>query len=350
MSVQSTPMPIKTGKFKVGDKVRAVSARWGWGAVSEGDVGVIVREDSGGDYKVDFPVQSFWTATPQDLELVSSDKPKPKNVKIDFKALDKLVIEPAAKEEIVSVLKQHDHAKKIFEDWGLGEVIEYGKGMTFLFYGPPGTGKTWGATLIAKALGVETITIGAAEIQTSEPGGANRNIQNAFTAARESGNVLFIDECDSLITTRDSVGMVLGGEINTLLTEIEKFEGVCILATNRIDTLDQALERRISLIIEFPEPTFEMRQEIWRKLIPSKMPLEKEVEFEKLAEHKLTGGQIKNCVLQAALLALASDSKKVALTHFEAAIQRVQKSKSLMGTASQWTTQKIKQDFRKEAA
>ncbi len=143
--------------------------------------------------------------------------------------------------------------------------------------------------------------------------------------------------------------MVLGGEINTLLTEIEKFEGVCILATNRIETLDEALERRISLIVEFPEPTHPQRQQIWKKLIPKKMPLEKDVVVEKLADHKLTGGQIKNAVLQAARLALATDAKTVTLAHFESAVARIQKSKSLMGTASRYRQGLVKEDFRRSS-
>lgn len=252
----------------------------------------------------------------------------------DLSKLDPLVIAPEVKEEILAVIKQHKHGKKIFHDWGLSETIEYGKGMTFLFYGGPGTGKTWAATCIAKVFGQEMLSIGASEIQTSEPGGAERNLVNAFQAATEQDRILFIDECDSLIMSRDDVGMILSSEINTLLTQIEKFEGTLILATNRVEQLDAALERRISLIVEFPEPNHEARQEIWKKLIPKKMPVDDEVKPEKLADHKLTGGQIKNAVLQAARLAAASEVKKVGLAHFESAIERINKSKSLLGTAS----------------
>lgn len=275
---------------------------------------------------------------------------KKRPTSFDFSPLEKLVIDKAAKEEITSVLKQHSNQQKIFSEWGLGDVIEYGRGMTFLFYGPPGTGKTWGAKCIAKVMGKDLITVGAAEIQTSEPGGANRNIQNAFASAKSSGKALFFDECDSLITQRENVGMVLGSEINTLLTEIEKFEGVCILATNRIDSLDEALERRISLILEFPEPNFALRTEIWNKMLPKKMPLDADVKVETLAEYKLTGGQIKNVVLHAARQAAANGEKKVGKKYFEAAVKRLQESKSLMGTASRYRQAKIREDYTKGAA
>lgn len=279
------------------------------------------------------------------------DKPAaPKELQFDLAKLDSLVIAKEVKDEIQAVLKQHKNSKKLFEEWGLAETIEYGKGMTFLFHGTPGTGKTWGANCIAKVVGQELLTLGAAEIQTSEPGGANRNIQNAFKTAKEEGKVLFLDECDSLITSRDDVGMILGSEINTLLTEIEKYEGICILATNRIENLDEALERRISLIVEFPEPTFDQRKAIFEKLIPKKMPLGKDVLMEKLAEHKLTGGQIKNVVIQAARLALSDEAKQVDLKYFDSAIERLQKSKSLMGSRARYHPLRVKSDFVKTSA
>jgi len=269
------------------------------------------------------------------------DAPKPKgktgwkkgdkSATLDTTKLDPLIIDPAIKSEIVALLQQHKHADKIFDEWGLGELIEYGRGMTLMFHGGPGTGKTFGARCIAKALGKELLVIGAAEIQSSEPGGANRAIQEAFATCEKDNKVLFIDECDSLIANRANLGMILASEINTLLTEIEKCEGVVILATNRISDMDSALERRLSLIIKFPNPSLEQRIAIWKGLLPAKMPLNIDVEIERLAAHELTGGLIKNIVLQAARLAVADNAKDVQMAHFDKAIARVKSSQNLMG-------------------
>jgi SpoVK/Ycf46/Vps4 family AAA+-type ATPase len=277
------------------------------------------------------------------LQLVRTESDKGK---IDYTKLDRIVIAEDVREEIISVLKQHKNADKLFEEWGLGEIMEYGRGMGFMFYGPPGTGKTGMAHAIAASLGSELQIISAAEIQSSEPGGANRNIQQAFANAKQQKKVLFIDECDSLITSRADLGMILASEVNTLLTEIEKFEGVCILATNRIEHMDEALERRISLIVEFPNPNAEQRLAIWKKLLPSKMPLADNVNIEKLAKLELTGGQIKNAILSAARLASSDESNKVSLANFEKAITRITKSKNLMGSASRYM-QGFREDLQK---
>lgn len=303
--------------------------------------------------------ESFWHVEKKEahyLTIVGIDKNEmakrktkvlPKQTEFNPKELDAVVLDKEVRDEIEAVLKQHKHAGKIFDEWGLGSVIEYGRGMTFLFYGPPGTGKTWTAHCIARALGKELLILSASDIQTSEPGGANRNIQQAFATAKNDKKILFLDECDSIITNRSDVGMILSSEINTLLTEIEKFEGVCILATNRIETLDEALERRISLIVEFPEPDFPKREKIWERMLPKKMPVGDKVTPKKLAESKLTGGQIKNAVLQAARLALAGESKEVSLAHFESAIERIHKSKSLMGNSSRYKQIRVREDFKK---
>lgn len=301
-----------------------------------GETVAITRKESPHAYRlgINSPYGYAWDVTW--FELITEAKKVGKPIALDLTPFDQLVMDKTTKDEIIAVLRQHEHSKKIFEDWGLGELIPYGRGMTYLFYGGPGTGKTWAAHCMAKATGKELLTIGAAEIWSSEPGASNRAIQAAFQEAKKSNKILFIDECDSLVSSRDGAGMVIGAEINTLLTEIEKFEGVLVLATNRIEHLDAALERRISLIVEFPDPDLLQRTEIWKKLTPAKMPLEKGMSFDKLGEYKLTGGQIKNCILQAARLAVADGSTEVKASHIAAAITRMQASKNLMGTASHY--------------
>ena len=134
---------------------------------------------------------------------------------------------------------------------------------------------------------------------------------SAFIKATKDKAVLILDECDSLVYNRNSVGAILASEINSLLTEIERFEGVCILTTNRSQRLDRALERRVCLKLEFPKPDIDSRKSIWRNLIPKKAPLHKDVNFEGLAEYELTGGQIKNAILAGARTAAARNKNGI---------------------------------------
>lgn len=236
--------------------------------------------------------------------------------------LDDVILPDTIKKDIIAVVNQARNKGKIFDEWGLGEVIEYGRGSTLLFHGKSGTGKTLIARKIAKALRKTLKELTTAELESSEPGQYERNLKAHFEAAGKDG-VIFLDECDALIQSRQGMGQILSGQNNFLLKCIEGFEGILILATNRIDSLDAALERRISLTVEFPTPDFEARKLIWKAHLPAKLPLEEVITIDDLAKFELTGGQIKNAVLNAARFAVAEEAIMVLEDHFKRAIIRI---------------------------
>lgn len=207
------------------------------------------------------------------------------------------------KKSILEALCQTDADKydKIFVKWGFGSTLEKGKGIILLFYGPPGTGKTMCAQAIAEHLGRKHMILGTADLQSPIPGQMERKIKEAFAKAKSEKLVIVLDECDSLLYNRNHVGPIMGAEINCLLSEIERFEGVCVLTTNRSTHLDQALERRIALKLKFDPPDAATRTIIWRRLIPQECPLSACVDLKKLAnDYELSGGHIKNIILAAA--------------------------------------------------
>lgn len=217
--------------------------------------------------------------------------------------------------------------KNKFDEWGMTEHFEKGITNSILVYGPPGTGKTMVSESIAAVLDKNLLKVNAAAIQSQIPGQAERNITENFDKARKNNAVLMFDECDSLLYDRNSVGMIMASEINHLLTEIERFEGVCILTTNRLGRLDEALQRRIVAKIELGLPEKKERLQIWKNLIPKKMPIDKKIDFDFLSEFKLSGGDIKNAVLIAARKAIAKNAKKVTMDHFKQSLEFVYKSK-----------------------
>lgn len=351
-------MQNKSTKFQVGDIVRQIR---GWDRFEEGEVidvpspveycYLIKRKDGvTGAGRAIPDYGSLWRTEECNLELIKSlaeaeaeAKKKKAPIKFDPVELDKVVLTADTRRSIVSVLKQHEKADKIFKDWGLGKTIEYGKGMTMLFHGPPGTGKTMAARCIAKSISKDLTVIDNAKLQSSIPGEMERNLQEVFKEASRKSQVLMLDECDSLIMSRQGMGMILSSEINCLLTEIEKFEGILILTTNRVGELDKALERRISLIVKFPKPDAELRLKIWRGMIPLELPLAADVDLVKLSSDlELTGGLIKNVILGAARLAVADDRDAIAMGDFIKASEMIsagtrafkRKSKVLHGTVS----------------
>ena len=226
-------------------------------------------------------------------------------------------------EEALTVILRKD----LFEKWGLNDHFEKGITNAILLYGPPGTGKTLVSESIAAVLGKNLLRVSSGDFQSPMPGETERNIQNAFKQAAEQDAVLMLDECDSVLSDRNSVGVILGAEINALLTELERFPGTVVLTTNRLHRLDPALQRRIIAKVELPPPEYEARQQIWRKLTPPRMPISKDVNFDVLAKAELTGGEIKNIILLAARKAIARNQRQVTMSHFEESLVSVQRSK-----------------------
>lgn len=187
-----------------------------------------------------------------------------------------------------------------------------------LFWGVPGTGKTLMAQAISDTLGMKLSKYGPAEIESSEPGGAERTIKDIFRNC--NNQVVLFDECDSLLVSREEVGPIMSQMINTLLSEMELFKGVVIFTTNRMGKLDSALERRLTTKIEFPFPDKKARLLIWKRMLPKKAPLNKDVKLKELSEYPFTGGSIKNIVLNTARTAIYLKAKNIKQEFFLDAI------------------------------
>ncbi len=231
------------------------------------------------------------------------EKPKPKGV-----SFDDVILSKKKKDQVLEAIEQVNNYDLIFNEWGFGDKIEKGRAVSMLFYGLPGTGKTLISQAIANKLNYKLQIISTAEIESQEPGGAERALKSFFKAAEDDKKtVLLFDECDSLVSSREGVGVILGAQINALLTELEKYTGIAIFATNRLGVLDSAFERRLSLKLEFTLPTPKQRLKIWKNMFPEKAPLADDIRWEGLAQAEIAGGHVKNVVLKAARRAAAGD-------------------------------------------
>ena len=123
-----------------------------------------------------------------------------------------------------------------------------------LMEGPPGTGKT----LLAKALAGETeksfISISGSDFVELYVGMGARRVRELFAAAREKAPaIIFIDEIDAVGKKRGDGGPGSHSNdereqtLNQILKEMDGFDnssGVLVVAaTNRVETLDEALTR-----------------------------------------------------------------------------------------------------------
>jgi len=83
-------------------------------------------------------------------------------------------------------------------------------------------------------------------------GDTEKNIANAFREAKEEGAVLIFDEVDGFLSERGQAKVNWEvTQVNEMLVQMEKFDGLFIATTNLIDRLDQASLRRFDLKLEF---------------------------------------------------------------------------------------------------
>lgn len=170
-----------------------------------------------------------------------------------------VVLPASTQKDLTDALVKVRFHSVIYDDWGLKAVDPDGRGVSLNFYGPAGTGKTRTAEALAGELGLPLLSISAGELESRFMGETPKNIMRAFEAARESKALLFFDEAESLFGRRASnVTQGVDHEVNvaksTLLMELERFEGILVLASNFQEIYDTAFRRRITHHVRFDLP------------------------------------------------------------------------------------------------
>ena len=226
---------------------------------------------------------------------------------------------PADKKEILNAICGYmKDYYKVYKDWNMDSRYSYGKGMTALFTGIPGTGKTMAAGCIAGELGIPLYRVDLSQIVDKYIGETEKKLEVVFKYAQSANVILFFDEADALFGKRsevkDSKDKYANTEVSYILQRIEQYDGMVILASNFINNIDEAFMRRMKYVVEFQMPDSSIRKEIWKAGFSKEIPVD-DIDYDYLADNiELSGGHIKNIIINAAFLA-AKDNTAVNMTH-----------------------------------
>jgi cell division protease FtsH len=228
-------------------------------------------------------------------------------------------------EDIISFIKDPDKYSSV------GARMPKG----LLLYGPPGTGKTLMAKAIAGEANVPFYAMSGSDFVQMYVGVGASRIRNLFNKAKKSEKaVIFIDEIDAIGKKRARNTSASNDErdqtLNALLTEMSGFhdnQGIIVIgATNRLDTLDEALLRpgRFDRHIEIGLPDVNARKHIL-SLYANKKPISDDVDLDDLAKSTVyfSGAMLENLINEAAINAGNEQKSAITKEHIERAFYTV---------------------------
>ena len=236
--------------------------------------------------------------------------------------------------EIKEVIELPIKHPELFDALGIAQP----KGV--LLFGPPGTGKTLLARAVAHHTDCTFIRVSGTELVQKYIGEGARLVRELFVMARDhSPSIIFMDEIDSIGSARADAGAHSDSEVQRtmleLLNQLDGFEATqqikVIMATNRMDVLDDALLRpgRIDRKIEFPAPDEEARFEIL-KIHSRKMNLTRGINLRVIGEksNHASGAELKAIWTEAGMFALRERRTHITQEDFELACAKVMRKDS----------------------
>ena len=248
-----------------------------------------------------------------------------------------IVLNPATYDAIQDVLVVVNKRELIFDKWGLGATHKQQNKAGINLYGAEGTGKSMAAHAIANQLQRKLLVVDYSQIESRYVGDTAKNLVAMFGQAKKENAIIFFDEADALLSKRvtnmsNSTDVSVNQTRSTLLLLINDHDDIILFATNFITNYDPAFMRRILGHVKFELPDQENRKKLWNQYIALKMPVDtdRETLITELAEKYdgVSGSDISNAVLHAALKAARKDEVAVKRTYFIEAIERSKHSKA----------------------
>lgn len=247
-----------------------------------------------------------------------------KTVAWEDSVFDSLVLDERRKQFVHDLVHEHRaQAKESFDDI----IRDKGKGLVGLLSGPPGVGKvsqsmaritdhkakSRSQTLTAEAIAEVTrrplYTISSGELGY-EPTSIHAKLTEILELAELWDAVILLDEADVFLAQRDNNNLSRNAIASVFLRELEYYQGIIILTTNRIASIDQAFQSRIHFSLQYANLDTEQRAAIWEVFLgrarghtQMRVTID-DLGVRELATMSLNGRQIKNAMSVAQTVAL----------------------------------------------
>ena len=203
------------------------------------------------------------------------------DVRWNDQAFQDLVLDKPSKMLVHSLIKQHS-SQDTFDDIVSGK----GKGIICLFSGPPGSGKTLTAEAVAESTKRPLYNVSAGDLGVY-PEDVDRKLTQALEQSSKWNAVLLLDEADVFLQQRTPTDVQRNALVSIFLRQLEYYQGILILTTNRIAQCDKALESRVHISIQYPDLDESARKQIWMTFIRNLREIQPPTIGDDLAEEDL---------------------------------------------------------------
>ncbi|KAI0134856.1 hypothetical protein F4814DRAFT_2258 [Daldinia grandis] len=222
-------------------------------------------------------------------------------------AYNSLVLQSNTKEIVKALVESH----KYHPAASIDDVIQgKGKGLVAVLHGPPGTGKTLTAEGISELLKCPLYMVSAGDLGTDSRY-LEAELQKILDICHAWGAILLLDEADVFLEKRNMHDIHRNALVSIFLRQLEYFQGILFLTTNRVQTFDDAFQSRIHIALRYDDLDVKAKKAIFKIFIERArvvagidlMPFDEE-DYTSLARHNLNGRQIKNTIGTAQALAV----------------------------------------------
>lgn len=138
--------------------------------------------------------------------------------------------------------------------------------MICLFSGPPGCGKTLTAEAVAEVTKRPLYSVSAGDLGV-DAYDVDENLSRILNMTENWNAVLLIDEADVFLEQRTRNDIGRNAIVSIFLRQLEYFQGILILTTNRIVQCDMAFNSRIHVKVSYPELDERAREVIWKTFL-----------------------------------------------------------------------------------
>jgi AAA+ superfamily predicted ATPase len=237
--------------------------------------------------------------------------------------METLILPNAQRRLIKSLVTSHR-----FPDQARDESALKGKGLIMLLHGSPGSGKTLTAEVVAEQTKRPLLKLSTGEL------GAwgeriSHELKKLLTYASIWHAIVLIDEADVFLEARKSgpEQFEQNNLVAVFLKQLEYFQGILFLTSNRVGVFDPAIRSRIHLALQYEAPDNARRALLWRQKL-NELPTELTAfdindAVDKLAAPAMNGREISNAVNTARTLAAAEndDGGKIRFEDLETVVE-----------------------------